>query len=260
MRGHGVRGGLRFSVTTLRPCTHNGRSLAYARRDSNPPSHPRSPRCHHWFAVHGGFAPLQPPGARRRVLSKHARRDSNPPSHPRVLDVTTGLQCLGASPPCNPPVAPASPEQTRAEGLEPPEPPSSSRCHHWFAVHGGFAPLQPPGGAASLEQTRAEGLEPPEPPSSSRCHHWFAVHGGFAPLQPPGGPASLEQTRGGTRTPNPRFRRPMLYPIELRALWETYVTVSGGSALANWRVGGRRLIAPRGLHPRAGCEHQVTRV
>jgi hypothetical protein len=26
----------------------------------------------------------------------------------------------------------------------------------------------------------------------------------------------LISTHGGTRTPNPRFRRPMLYPIELR--------------------------------------------
>ena len=42
-------------------------------------------------------------------------------------------------------------------------------------------------------------------------------------------------TRGGIRTPNPRFRRPMLYPIELRAQWRPKVypkpqTHAGGQA------------------------------
>ena len=32
------------------------------------------------------------------------------------------------------------------------------------------------------------------------------------------GTKKLENTPEGIRTPNPRFRRPMLYPVELRVL------------------------------------------
>ena len=39
-----------------------------------------------------------------------------------------------------------------------------------------------------------------------------------AHLVPLGARSSFPSTRGRTRTRNPRFRRPMLYPIELRAL------------------------------------------
>ena len=47
-------------------------------------------------------------------------------------------------------------------------------------------------------------------------------------------------TPGGTRTPNPRFRRPMLYPIELRAhVGDTSVARPADAGLAAARLAER---------------------